>query len=56
MRGDTRTLKVGSTVEIRPGINTSGKSKREVYEPIIAVIKEMSNGSEKITEAVLQED
>ena len=45
-------LKVGSTVEIRPGINTSGKSKREVYEPIMTVIKEMSNGSEKITEAV----
>ncbi len=45
-------LKLGSQIEIRPGIKMSGKSKRETYDPIITVIKEMSNGTEKITEAL----
>jgi translation initiation factor 2 subunit 3 len=45
-------VKVGATIEIRPGIKMSGKSKRETYDPIITVIKEMSNGSEKLTEAI----
>ena len=46
------TLKVGAQIEIRPGIKSSGKSKRETYDPIITVITGMSNGSEKITEAI----
>ena len=44
-------IKSGTQVEIRPGINTSGKSKRETYEPITTIIGEMSNGSEKMSEA-----
>ena len=46
------TLKSGSQIEIRPGIKMSGKAKRETYEPIITVVKEMSNGSAKLTEAI----
>lgn len=46
------TFKLGEQIEIRPGIKMNSKSKRETYEPIITVIKEMSNGSEKISEAM----
>lgn len=45
-------FKVGQQIEIRPGIKMSAKSKRETYDPIITVIKEMSNGTEKLTEAI----
>ncbi len=46
------TIKTGDRMEIRPGIKMVGKSKKETYEPIITVIKEMNNGSERITEAM----
>jgi translation initiation factor 2 subunit 3 len=45
-------FKLGQQIEIRPGIKMSSKSKRESYEPIITVIKRMSNGSESIDEAI----
>jgi translation initiation factor 2 subunit 3 len=45
-------VKLGAQIEIRPGIKMGAKSKRETYDPIITVIKEMSNGSEKLTEAM----
>ncbi len=46
------TLKSGSEIEIRPGIKMAAKSKRESYESIITVVKEMSNGDEKLAEAI----
>ncbi|MGC8586208.1 MAG: translation initiation factor IF-2 subunit gamma [Candidatus Micrarchaeia archaeon] len=44
-------IKKGDIIEIRPGIK-SEKTKREVYEPIITVAKELSNGTDKIEEAI----
>jgi translation initiation factor 2 subunit 3 len=44
-------LKVGMQIEIRPGAKMSSKSKNATYEPIVTVIKEISNGTEKISEA-----
>lgn len=45
-------LKAGSQIEVRPGIKMTGKSKKETYEPIITVVREMSNGAERLTEAM----
>lgn len=45
-------FKAGDEIEIRPGMRISGKSKKEVYEPIITVIKGMTNGTEPIEDAV----
>jgi translation initiation factor 2 subunit 3 len=45
-------FRLGQQIEIRPGLKISSKSKREAYEPIITVIKRMSNGSESIDEAI----
>ncbi|MGC8652347.1 MAG: translation initiation factor IF-2 subunit gamma [Candidatus Micrarchaeia archaeon] len=44
-------LKDGDKIEVRPGIK-SAKSKRETYEPIITVIKGLSNGTDKLDEAL----
>jgi translation initiation factor 2 subunit 3 len=41
----------GDKIEIRPGIK-SAKTKREVYEPILTVAEELSNGTDKIEEAL----
>ena len=46
------TFKIGEEIEIRPGMKTAGKSKRETYEPILTLIKRMTNGSEQIDEAI----
>jgi translation initiation factor 2 subunit 3 len=45
------TLKENDRIEIRPGIRST-KSKRELYEPIITVIKGLSNGTDIIKEAL----
>lgn len=45
-------LKVGSQIEIRPGIKLGSKTKRETYEPIVTTAKDMSSGMERLTEAV----
>ncbi len=45
-------LKVGSQIEIRPGIRLGGKSRKETYEPIITVAKGMSNGTDTLDEAL----
>jgi translation initiation factor 2 subunit 3 len=44
-------FKVGDEVEIRPGIKTGVKVKKDVYEHAITTIKEMSNGAFKLEEA-----
>lgn len=44
-------FRLGERIEIRPGLRMISKSKRESYEPIITVIKHITNGSESIDEA-----
>ncbi len=41
------TLKVGDRIEISPGIKVT-KSKKEVYAPIVTVVKSLSNGTDPI--------
>ena len=44
-------FKAGDEIEIRPGIKMGTKSKKDVYEHIFTVIKELSNGTDKLEEA-----
>ncbi|MGC9190815.1 MAG: translation initiation factor IF-2 subunit gamma, partial [Candidatus Micrarchaeia archaeon] len=44
-------LKENDRIEIRPGIKST-KSKRELYEPVVTVIRELSNGTDIIKEAL----
>ena len=44
-------FKTGDQVEVRPGIKIGTKAKKDVYEHVITVIKELSNGSYKLEEA-----
>ncbi len=44
-------LKAGSRIEIRPGLKGMAKSSRkDTYEPIVTIAKDMSNGSDMIEE------
>ncbi|MGC8687952.1 MAG: translation initiation factor IF-2 subunit gamma [Candidatus Micrarchaeia archaeon] len=46
-------LKVGDTIEMRPGLKSISKgSKKDVYTPIITKIIGLSNGTEKLEEAI----
>lgn len=45
-------IKAGEEIEIRPGINTSTKSKKDVYESIRTIVKSMSNGTDQLDEAI----
>ncbi len=45
-------FKAGEEIEIRPGMRLGGKSKKETYEPIITIIKSMTNGTEQIDDAI----
>ncbi len=45
-------FKEGQKVEIRPGIKINNKAKKEVYEPVTTTLTSLSNGSQKIDEAL----
>jgi translation initiation factor 2 subunit 3 len=45
-------FKEGEKVEIRPGIKMNNKAKKDTYEPVMTTITSLSNGAERIGEAV----
>jgi translation initiation factor 2 subunit 3 len=44
-------FKAGEEIEVRPGIKTGMKAKKDVYEHILTVAKGLSNGREQLEEA-----
>ena len=45
-------FRAGDEVEIRPGIKTGAKAKKDVYEKVVTVINGLSNGSDHLEEAL----
>jgi translation initiation factor 2 subunit 3 len=45
-------FKIGDEVEIRPGIKTGTKAKKDMYEPALTIMTGLSNGTGQLDEAL----